>query len=127
MAFVHNLSVIENTGKELFKINDYSSTKFSQMYLSEPLPRAVRAAKFTKIENIKLLFNACKCACMKHNKNLTLIGWYKRGEINDVMTTDDARIDSSTLKYHVTTVEWEKDQNENDEAEKYIIDVEKLI
>lgn len=108
LTICFDLGIETENATESFEYCDYTSHKFTQFFLNTPFPSSTRWQSFdhdeqnypklmTCIENILEYVN--------NNGKWTIIGWTKRGEINDITFRDtDSKVSSSELKHHVTCI-----------------------
>ena len=88
---------------------DFSSLKFSTLYLNEYFPKSTKQISFDVTENEEKLYEAIDDVVNFHNSNggFTVIGWYKRGEVNDLNKIDihnNEKLLSSEISHHVTSI-----------------------
>ena len=111
-----------------FVMDEYSSMKFSLLYLTEYFPHTTKRNIFDGTEELDDLYKCIDEVMKFYNENggFTIIGWYKRGEINDTSMSDEKlpeKISSSILSHHVVSIYPSKFLFEHDEAEDIKYDV----
>ena len=105
LAIVHTLKVEDD--EDTLKIEDFSSFKFSLLYLTEYFPKSTQRISFDAgSSNLENLYECMDQVLDFYNKNggFTIIGWYKRGEINDSIQNESEKVTSSVVTYHVTSI-----------------------
>ena len=91
--------------------NDFSSLKFSHLYLSNDIPSNVKVSSLRVSEEFWELEDCIESVVdfINENGGWTVVGWYKRGEVKDQSlnestgnnNSDDNTIGAGTVKYHV--------------------------
>ena len=103
IVMVHGIDVISNN-KVLFEMENFSSLSFSKIYMEKPFSPTF---KFNMLDYSDLFYKLQDCAdtCVEYinsNGGFTVIGWYKRGEINDISNEESENlVDSEKIWYHV--------------------------
>lgn len=94
---------------------DFSSLQFSDLYLKEFMPGKVVLSQLQLTPKYVLL-RTCAFNCIaliNENGGFTIIGWYKKGIINDKSLIDeesgqnnktDVQTESGELSYHITCI-----------------------
>ena len=84
LALIHAITITSSTGQVL-KMDEFSSRKFSSLYLTEAIPGSVKLYMLQLTEGyLNMLSAANNCIdFINNNGGFTVIGWYKRGVIND--------------------------------------------
>ena len=113
IAIVHTLAVNED-GVRLFVTKGFSSLQFSLLYLSNHLPTISRLSEYT---NFSATDDIDDCAdqvieYINDNGGFTIIGWNKRGEIDDQIFKDDnssnnnnnERVEAGEMGYHIVSI-----------------------
>ena len=89
-------------------MEEFSSIKFSLLYLKEYFPKSTKRISFDVTQNEDDLYESMDNVVNFYNCNggFTVIGWYKRGEVNDLNRSEEnnEKISSSTISHHVTSV-----------------------
>ena len=82
---VHEIVVTDMNGNTIFEAVDFSSLKFTDLYMKNALSRNIPANFFDDYEKIIELDNAVQriVTFINNNNGFVVIGWYKRGEIED--------------------------------------------
>jgi hypothetical protein len=120
LAFQHDLKITTQDGNRFLKMNGFSSNKFSKLYLSNTLSPSVVLQHLQFTDEFFSLEDCIQDVLnyIHDNGGFTIIGWYKRGEINDrSLVTDgtnqnnnynnndeNVRVGSGTVSYHVTQI-----------------------
>ncbi len=90
-----------------FVMEDFSSLSFSSLYLKDPIPPSVKVNQLDYTESyFKLSESADNVVEHINSKGgFTVVGWYKRGEIND-QSNDDSQneVESSEVMIHVVSI-----------------------
>ncbi len=106
IVLVHHIQVIY-LGKVLFEMEDFSSLSFSKLYMKTSLSPTV---KFNCLDYTPAYYKLQDCIdnvleYVNTNGGFTVIGWYKRGEINDISIDDSQNVvESETNWYHVVSM-----------------------
>ena len=90
-------------------MDDFSSLRFSQLYLSTLFPPTSRINVFEKkIEICDGIEESIDKVIeyINDSNGFTVIGWYKRGRINDQNSSDetDDRIEAGKISYHIVSL-----------------------
>ena len=110
LSIVHTIEFKDPESSKVFKMEDFSSLKFSLLYLSNQFPKSVQRSLFDPLSpNHDRLYECIDQIIDFYNSNggFTIIGWYKRGEIDDNIQEENTitdRVTASTINYHVTSV-----------------------
>ena len=103
IVIVHNISVIKDGIPDLC-VEDFSSLNFSSLYLKDALPVSV---KFNSLDYTPQYLRLHGCIddvvqYVNENGGFTVVGWYKRGEINDISREDNEnQVESSDIQIHL--------------------------
>lgn len=110
LAIVHTIVVAMANG-EVRTMNDFSSTKFSQIYLSNRIPADTRESSLQFTDAFFTLESTVDQVIdfINENGGFTVFGWYKRGIINDTslvgMNTgnnnEEIQVDSGNINFHI--------------------------
>ena len=102
LVYQHKIQVSYKNEK-LFTMNNFSSYKFDEMFLSENFSKSVNISDLEK-DNIVENFNDAIDAMTDYvntNGGFTVYSWYKRGEKDDKSSDEDAKTGSSEFIYHI--------------------------
>lgn len=103
IALVHQVTVsIGDT--ELLSMDDFSSLQFSSLYLKDDFTSTIRFNLLDYTESYFSLQTSSDDVVeyINNNGGFTVIGWYNRGEINDVSNDDSQNeVESSEIGYHI--------------------------
>ena len=102
LVYQHKIQVSYKKEK-LFTMNNFSSYKFDEMFLSENFSKSVNISdleKDTLVENFNNAIDALT-GYVNNNGGFTVYGWYKRGEKDDKSSDEDAKTGSSEFVYHI--------------------------
>ena len=122
LVFQHSISV--ETTDQLFKMDEFSSIKFSKLYLNGDIPGSVKIYMLQLTEAFINIYESMERCIQLVNDNggFTIVGWYKRGVINDrsMITTnantnmsnnlpnsnnsEDVHVDSGDISYHIVHI-----------------------
>ena len=105
----HSFNVSDDSYQFLFKIDDFSSNQFCRLYLNGngAFQSTMGINSFEKITTLSTLEDIIDNAVdiINDNGGFTVIGWYKRGEINDQSNKDNfdgtERVEVGEIGYHV--------------------------
>ena len=121
LVFQHSISIkiVDND----FKMNDFSSNKFSKLYLAGDIPGSVKIYQLQLTEAFIDMYKSMGkfVELINSNDGFTVVGWYKRGVINDrsmISTSanatasnnnsytpiDDIQVDSGDISYHIVHI-----------------------
>lgn len=125
LALQHAISITTTTG-ETFRMDDFSSRKFSSLYLSDVIPGSVKLYMLQLTEgSMKMLLSVKRCIeFINENGGFTVVGWYKRGVINDKSllasrnpngtvggnsgnnknNEEDVHVDAGEISYHIVHI-----------------------
>ena len=88
-------------------MDDFSSSRFSMLYMKQPFSPTVGINQVDATDEFFKLQD-CIDAVVKYindNGGFTVLGWYKRGEINDSSNDDsENQVQSSEMGYHVVSM-----------------------
>lgn len=106
LAIVHVVKIVHEALYEDLQVDDFSSMKFSLLYLSEYFPKSTRRISYDVTNNEEELYDAIDQIVAFYNEHggFTVAGWYKRGEIDDFVTDKTEKVSNSDVAYHVTSV-----------------------
>ena len=90
IAFLHHIRIIGNLGLDI-TIDNFSSTKFSLLFLTERLPPSVRISALTMSDAFFDMMDCMKDCIDLINADggFTIVGWYRQGLINDRSLEDN--------------------------------------
>ena len=106
LAVVHDVS-LEKDLSFVFEMSDFSSSRFSSLYLRLPLDSNV---KFHMFDLTDMYFHLEDCIdkvvkLININGGFTITGWYKKGEINDISTEEIVNnVEGSEFSYHIISI-----------------------
>ena len=106
IVLVHQVNVSKGD-KDIVTMDDFSSLQFSSLYLKDDFTSTIR---FNLLDYTTSYFTLQKDAddvveYINTNGGFTVIGWYKRGEINDVSNDDSQNeVESSEIGYHIVYI-----------------------
>ena len=89
------------------EMDDFSSLKFSSVYMKKPFSSTMR---FNLLDYTPAYFTLQKAAddvlnYINVNGGFTVIGWYKRGEINDISNEENQNdVESGDIGYHIVSI-----------------------
>ena len=106
LAFVHWITV-GKSGNDILSMVDFSSAKFSMLYLKEGLSSSVKRVKFDATDEFwdlqDCIINVLKY--INEHGGFTVTGWYKKGQINDVSNEENQNhVESGEIAYHVVSI-----------------------
>ena len=107
ITILHRIAVTVD-GMHLCYMDDFSSLNFSRLYMKSPFSCNVRA---NMLDYTDAYFKLEKCIqaiieFINLNGGFTVIGWYKRGEINDVSNEDSQNeVESSEVGHHIVQIQ----------------------
>ena len=106
LAIVHVLKIAHESLYEDLQVDDFSSMKFSLLYLTEYFPQSTRRISYDNTDNEADLYDSIDSILNYYNEHegFTVTGWYKRGEVDDVVTDKTEKVSNSDVAYHVTSV-----------------------
>ena len=90
-------------GEFSIDIENFSSVKFSKLYLKGSIPHDVL---FSQVDETKPMRAMRHCInnvikVVNDNGGWTVVGWYKKGTMNDVGVQDETvQVESSEIAYH---------------------------
>ena len=113
MALMHALRASNDRTDESFDMNEFSSTLFSNLYLTGPIPPSACCTVLDKahhVQGIDLI--DCMNNCINYINNhggFTIIGWYKRGLIEDkslitLNNGENEQVQSGDISYHIVSI-----------------------
>lgn len=115
IAFDHSI-LVETQGSGPIQISNFSSSKFSMLYLSKDLPPSIAQSEISLTDKFFEILDSIDKVIQLINDNdgFKVIGWYKRGVINDrylVMkgngtgnngnTNEEVQVQSGDVNYHI--------------------------
>ena len=106
ITLVYHISVICN-GDTLLTMNEFLSSRFSKLYMKNPFSTTVG---INQIDGTDEYFNLQDCIdkvieYINGNGGFTVLGWYKRGAINDVSNEEvQNQVESSEIGCHVVSL-----------------------
>ena len=106
VVLVHDVDVSKN-GERIVTMEDFSSIEFSKLYLKKFFNSSIR---FNQLDYNDTYFSIQKVAddivkYINENGGFTVIGWYKRGEINDISNEESQNeVESSDIGYHIVSI-----------------------
>jgi hypothetical protein len=121
LVITHNLIVTnEELGFDEY-FSNYSSSKFSSLYQNKPFSSSIRKSQMQMTTPyFAMMDNVDNCIqCINHNGGFTVVGWYKRGKINDQSMENDSnnqnnnrngsnnndeQVDNGEISYHLCVV-----------------------
>ena len=113
IALIHAIRLLNERTEETFDMNDFSSTTFSNLYLTGPIPPSAGCTVLDKVhhdQGIRLI--DCMNACVNfinNNGGFTIIGWYKRGLIEDkslitLNNGENEQVQSGDISHHIVSI-----------------------
>jgi hypothetical protein len=115
LVITHNLVVTnEDLGFDEY-FQNYSSSKFSSLYQNKPFSSSVRKSQMQMTtQYFAMMTNIDTCIeYINDNGGFTVVGWYKRGKINDqsmdndsnqINNRNDDQVDNGEISYHLCVV-----------------------
>ena len=115
----HSISIDTcDRGFKSYQMREFSSLKFSNLYLTAQIPGAVKLYIFQLTEAYVRLMEAIdECiGYVNRNGGFTVVGWYKRGVINNKTlvagagnnsnhnNSDKVQIDAGEISYHIVQI-----------------------
>jgi len=106
IALLHRVEV-SASGVHLFSMDDFSSLNFCNLYLKTPFSWNIRA---NLLDFTHAYYKLQECIentidYINSNGGFTVIGWYKRGEINDISNDDSQNeVESSEIGHHIVSI-----------------------
>ena len=119
LAFIHNIRLVDGIGTDI-TVNNFSSTKFSLLYLSQRLSPSIKISALNMTDEYFDLLDSIDevVSYINSNGGFTVVGWYRRGIINDrtlvdrnananngrnnnANTNDDLQVGAGEVNYHV--------------------------
>ena len=107
LTLVHQISVSSKEGKQLLTMDDFSSSRFSMIYMKQAFSPTVGINQVDATDEYFKLHDCVDNVVEYINANggFTVLGWYKRGEINDSSNDDSQnQVESSEMGYHVVSM-----------------------
>ena len=110
VTMVHKLKIVDNgdDGTDIqFFVPNFSSTQFERLFLAENMPSSITKKDFDYTKKFRRYRNAVETIMGQYNygvqnEGFTVIGWYKRGKIQDKSNENDtSNIDNSEIFYHI--------------------------
>ena len=112
LSVVHNIDFKDPNDNVIYNVEEFSSMKFSLLYLSEYFPKSTQRLSYDPSmpnhENLCISMDNVVNFYNTHG-GFTIVGWYKRGEINDVIHEEGKvlksdRITASSINYHISSM-----------------------
>ena len=106
IVMVHEIKVTFEE-QTIMKVKNFSSLKFSQLYLKSPFPATLRFDELDYSEEYYKLQQKIDDMVdyININAGFTVIGWYKRGEINDASNKENENdVDAGDIGYHIVSL-----------------------
>ena len=105
-VMVHEIVVTDMNGNTIFVTVDFSSINFMSLYMKNALSRNIPANYFDDYEKIIELDDAIKKIVnyINNNNGFVVIGWYKRGEIEDKGNEEKEHVEASNLMIHPVSI-----------------------
>ena len=106
IAILHRVEISVG-GVQLFSMDDFSSLNFINLYLKSRFSWNVRA---NLLDFTPAYFQMQKCITkiielINNNGGFTVIGWYKRGEINDISNDESQNdVESGEVVHHIVSI-----------------------
>ena len=127
LAVIHRIKI--KHGNRTYIMNEFSSMKFSLLYLTEYFPNSTKRIDFDQTEHMDALYDSIDKIMNHHNNTggFTVIGWYKRGAINDQSVEDEtAQVISSEVNYHMVSIYPTTSEKNSDLLQQAKFDVMKI-
>ena len=107
LSISHSLIVKKNNVK-IFAVDEFSSLRFSKLYLSSLFSPTSRINLFEQIRIHDQIEDSIDDVITEINGNegFTIIGWYKRGDINDQNNNEntDNRVEAGEIGFHIVSI-----------------------
>ena len=105
-VMVHDIVVNDMNGNQIFEAVDFSSINFMNLYIKNALSRNIPANYFDDYEKIIDLDNALQSIVtfINNNNGFVVIGWYKRGEIEDLASEEKDATDANKVSIHPVSI-----------------------
>ena len=113
MAFMHAIMASNDRTEETYHMNDFSSTRFTGLYTTGQVPPSASCTVLDKAhhqQGIQLIdcMNNCVNYINSHG-GFTIIGWYKRGLIDDkslitLNNADNRQVQSGDISHHIVSI-----------------------
>ena len=115
IAFDHSI-LVETQESGPIRMSNFSSSKFSMLYLSKVLPPSIAQSEISLTDEFFEILDSIDNVIQLINDNdgFTVIGWYKRGVINDRSlvtkgngtgnngnTKEEVQVQSGDVNYHI--------------------------
>ena len=131
LSIVHDIEVTCQSSGEKFSMEQFSSLQFSTLYLTQYFPQDTKRIEFDNTEYLDELYDSIDNVTeyINNNGGFTVIGWYKRGEINDQSNLEAVeKISSSTVVHHfVSLLPTSFDRLKMDELQEMKYDVTNVL
>ena len=107
VTLFHSVSISKEHGMKTIHMDDFSSLSFSNLYLKKPLSSSV---KVNHLDFTDAYFELLKSvdevvSLINTDGGFSVIGWYKRGSINDVSHEEaQNQVESSDVNYHIVKI-----------------------
>lgn len=117
IALDHSISILASSST--IKMENYSSTQFSKLYLTSNLPPSIKIRDLRMTEEYFSLLDCIGNVIefINNNGGFTVVGWYKRGIINDRAlvgnngnnnnsnmnnsNNEEVQVDNGEVNYHI--------------------------
>ena len=105
-AVVCEIVLTDMNGNTIFEAVDFSSLKFKDLYMKNALSRNIPANYFDDYEKIIELDNAVTriVTFINNNNGFVVIGWYKRGEIEDRGSEEKEATAGNNMSIHPVSI-----------------------
>ena len=94
-------------GKHMFTVDDFSSDKFSSIYLTGELHCRLHESRITD-DVLDDITEACDkvLESINFDQGFLVMGWYRKGTIKDKgdVSVKDAKVAAGKVNYHVTMI-----------------------
>ena len=114
---------LEVKGNAEFKVNQFSSNKFSNLFINEPFPGALNWRAFDHNKHLNRLIDFIESIITYININCGWIvsEWSKRGEVSDMAllakeSVSGSKISASDIKHQLTSIDINIDFDVNEEV-----------
>ena len=130
IAFLWLLEVVLPCGKTIIELNDFTSFRFDMLFMQEALPNNVTVNSMDCTDE-KDLFDVSVQSLVKYfnrKGGFSVIGWYKRGEVNDQSNKDtDEQVDAGAPVYHIVSIYPTNKNPDSEHLYKYKFDVRHVV
>ena len=111
IAMTHTIDVKTEYGENLFQMEDFSSLQFTRLFLAPNgmFPPTTRINSFEHIRTMSEIEDSFDNVVdfINENGGFTIIGWYKRGEINDQggnQNENEERVEAGEIGFHIVYI-----------------------